>query len=135
MPTSGEAHRLSARLLRVSERIRADFAAIAADFDLTVLQARSLLFLEEDRPMRALAEHLGSEPSNVTGLADRLESAGLIQRVAGTDRRVTLLRLTSAGRRLRARLAERVAAEATVMARLDAAQRRTLAQLLDQLLA
>ena len=134
MPTPSEAHLLSARLFRVIDRMRADFAAIAADFDLTPLQARSLLFLEEARPMRVLADHLGSEPSNVTGLADRLQEAGLVQRVAGTDRRVKVLQLTPEGRRLRERLAEQAASRSTVTARLDAEERRTLADLLDRLL-
>ncbi len=133
-PSLVEAHGLSARLFQVIDRMRSDFAAIAAEFGLTPLQARSILQLEEPQPMRALADHLACEPSNVTGLADRLEASGLVERVTGADRRVKLLQLTAVGRRLRTDLAERVAAGSTVTAKLGAAERRTLSGLLDRLL-
>ena len=133
-PSLAEAHELSARLFQVIDRMRADFAAIAAEFGLTPLQARSILQLQEPQPMRALADHLACEPSNVTGLADRLEASGLVERVAGGDRRVKLLQLTGEGVRLRGRLSKRVAAGSTVTAKLSAAERRTLAGLLDRLL-
>lgn len=133
-PSLAEAHSLSARLFEVIDRMRTDFGAVAAEFGLTPLQARALLQLEEPQPMRALAEHLACEPSNVTGLADRLEAAGLVQRVAGQDRRVKLLELTDDGVQLRGRLAERVASGSTVTARLTAAERRSLSRLLDRLL-
>lgn len=133
-PSLSEAHRLSGRLFQVIDRMRTDFAAIAAEFGLTALQARSILQLERPQPMRALADHLACEPSNVTGLADRLEASGLVERVAGADRRVKLLQLTEEGTRLRSHLAERVAAGSTVTAKLSAAERRTLSGLLDRLL-
>lgn len=129
-----EAHHLSARLFQVIDRVRADFGAIAAEFGLTPLQARSILKLEEPQPMRALAEALACEPSNVTGLADRLEAIGLVERVAGADRRVKLLQLTDRGARLRGRLAERVAVGSTVTSRLNATERQALSGLLDRLL-
>lgn len=135
MAAVAEAHELSARLFQVIDRMRSDFAAVAAEFGLTPLQARSILQLEQPQPMRGLADHLACEPSNVTGLADRLEASGLVERVAGQDRRVKLLRLTVEGARLRERLAERLAAGSTVTAKLTATERRTLAELLDRLLA
>lgn len=135
-PSLADAHGLSARLFQVIDRMRSDFAAIAAEFDLTPLQARCLLQLGQAQPMRELAEHLACEPSNVTGLADRLEAAGLVERVAGeTDRRVKLLQLTDRGARVRARLSDRVAAGSTVTARLSEAERRSLSGLLDRLLS
>lgn len=134
VPSLAEAHGLSARLFQVIDRMRADFAAIAAEFGLTPLQARSILQLEDPQPMRALADHLACEPSNVTGLADRLEASGLVERVTGADRRVKLLQLTADGRRLRTHLAERVAAGSTVTAKLSPGERRTLSGLLDRLL-
>lgn len=133
-PSLAEAHALSARLFQVIDRMRSDFSGIAAEFGLTPLQARSILQLGEPQPMRALADHLSCEPSNVTGLADRLESSGLVERVTAEDRRVKLLQLTDDGARLRRRLAKRVAAGSTVTAKLNAAERRTLSELLDRLL-
>ena len=48
--------------------------------------------------MSGLAELLFCDASNVTGIADRLEARGLIERrSAGGDRRVKVLALTSAG--------------------------------------
>lgn len=133
-PSLAEAHGLSAQLFRVIDRMRTDFATIAAEFELTPLQARSILQLAEPQPMRALADHLACEPSNVTGLADRLEDSGLVERVTGSDRRVKLLQLTEEGARLRTDLAARVADSSTVTAKLSAAERRTLSGLLDRLL-
>lgn len=130
-----EARDLSARLFRVAERARADFAAVAAEVGLTPVQARAVLWLGQPSAMRGLADHLTCDASNVTGIADRLEALGLVERVAGDDRRVTLLRLTRRGTTLRADLAERVAAGSTVTARLGVAERRQLAVLLDKLLA
>jgi DNA-binding MarR family transcriptional regulator len=133
-PSLAEARDLSTRLFRVIDRMRSDFAELAGEFGLTPLQARTLLQLEEPEPMRALAEHLACDPSNVTGIADRLEASGLVERVAGADRRVKLLQLTSDGTALRRRLAQRVAVGSTVTAKLSAAERRTLSELLDRLL-
>ena len=133
-PSLAEAHGLSARLFQVIDRMRSDFAAVASEFGLTPLQARAILQLEEPQPMRGLADHLACEPSNVTGLADRLEASGLVERVAGQDRRVKLLQLTAKGTRLRNQLAARVAAGSTVTAKLSPSERRTLSRLLDRLL-
>lgn len=129
-----EAHALSRRLFQVADRARADFAGVVAELGLTPLQARTLLWLERPAPMRDLADHLACDASNVTGLADRLEDLGVVERTPGRDRRVKVLRLTSRGAALRADLAERVAHGSTVTARLTAAERKRLAVLLDKLL-
>ena len=129
-----EAHALSTRLLQVAERARADFAAVVGELGLTPLQARAVLFLEHPTAMRTLADHLACDASNVTGLADRLEELGVLERVAGKDRRVKLLRLTPRGTALRDDLAGRVAGRSTVTAKLGEAERHHLAALLDKLL-
>lgn len=134
-PDLAEAHALTGKLFHVGERARADFAEIAGEFDLTPLQARTLLWLHKPSPMRDLADHLTCDASNVTGLADRLERRGVVERVSGEDRRVKLLRLTPEGRQLRTKLARRVAAGSTVSARLDAGERAQLDRLLDRLLS
>lgn len=129
-----ESRELSAKLFRVGDRARADFAALASEFDLTVLQARTLLWLEQPSAMRDLAEHLRCDASNVTGLADRLGALGVVERVSGTDRRVKMLQLTPEGTELRERLAARVAEGSTVRVMLTAAERADLHRLLDRLL-
>lgn len=130
-----DAHALSRRLFQVAERARADFAAVVAELGLTPLQARAVLWLEQPSAMRGLADHLSCDASNVTGLADRLEHLGLVERVTGSDRRVKLLQLTRRGAGLRTDLADQVARGSTVTARLSPTERQQLGRLLDKLLA
>lgn len=132
-PTFEEAGALTMRIYQVADLARADFTAVVGALGLTSLQARVLLQLKEPLPMREVAELLSCDPSNVTGIADRLASAGLVERVEGQDRRVKLLRLTPAGLRLRAQVAEHVAWGATA-AKLDKTERAQLTALLDKLL-
>src|SRR5437763_1370402 len=68
-----------ALLLQVAfERVQAHFAAAVAELDLAPMQAKALHELDVEPPisMRELAERLRSDPSNVTGLIDRLEARG-----------------------------------------------------------
>src|SRR3954451_12056478 len=57
-------------------------AAIGQEFDLAPMQMHALLALPPGReiPMSALAEFLVCDASNVTGIVDRLEARGLIER-------------------------------------------------------
>lgn len=134
VPTLEEARAVTMRLYRVADMARADFTAVVGKMGLTSLQARVLLQLEESTPMRGLAKALGCDASNVTGIADRLSAAGLVERVEGRDRRVKFLQLTPAGARVRDEVAERVAWGATA-SKLDATERAQLIALLDKLLA
>ena len=55
--------------------------------------------------MRTVVERLGCDTSNVTGIVDRLEARGLVERTAcAHDRRVRMLRLTPRGAQMRARI-------------------------------
>lgn len=130
----GEAHALTRLLFRVVDRVQQDFSDVVAAAGLTPPLARMVLVLETPQSMRALADHLGCDASNVTGLTDRLASRGLVERVAGQDRRVRLVALTDEGRSVRAQLATQVAAGSTVMRRLDASQRSALRPLLEAIL-
>src|SRR5690348_5700518 len=101
-----------ALLLQIGfELVSAHFTTTVAALDLAPAQARALHELDLDRPlsMRELAERLKSDPSNVTGLIDRLEARGLVERRPDpTDRRIKGLALTPAGARLRERLFARL---------------------------
>ena len=130
-----DAHRLARRLFEVTEQIRATYEKIASALGLTPVQARAVLFLEQAVPMRALASHLECDASNVTGVADRLEAQGYVERVSGLDRRVRLLELTANGQKLRADLAKRVAHAPSPADRLTPAERTELHALLDKMLA
>lgn len=128
------AHALSSKLFRAVHRAQADFETMAQEVGLTGLQARTLLWLETPKAMGTLAEHLSCDASNVTGLADRLERLGMLERLPGSDRRMKLLSLTDHGRVTRDQLAQRVAVGSTVIARLSPAQQQHLGELLDELL-
>lgn len=134
VPSLEEAHDLSHLLFRVAERARSDFVALAAESEMTAVQARCVLWLWEPSSMSALAEHLSCDASNVTGIADRLGAAGVVERVSGSDRRVKMLQLTGFGHQLREKLADRVAEGSTVIAKLEVAERQQLASLLEKLL-
>ena len=50
-------------------------------------------------PMNKLGEHMFVTPANITGLVDRLERRGYIERVErGTDRRIVTMKLTAKGK-------------------------------------
>ncbi|MGV9555164.1 MarR family winged helix-turn-helix transcriptional regulator [Streptomyces sp. NPDC003401] len=85
----------------VVARFHQDYEEAAAGHSLTGAQARLLSLLSlEPLPMRKLAVKLKCEPSNVTGIVDRLEARGLVERRPDpADRRVKLAAVTDEGRR------------------------------------
>src|SRR6266566_6599368 len=127
-----------ALLLQVSfERVHAHFAAAVAELDLAPLQAKALHELNVDPPisMRELAERLKSDPSNVTGLIDRLEARGLVERRPDPrDRRIKGLALTAAGARLRARLFARLYSAPAPVVGLSESDQRCLSNALQRIL-
>lgn len=84
----------------------ADYEAAAGAHELSGAQARLLaLVVAEPRPMSRLATVLHCEPSNVTGLVDRLERRGLVERRPDPqDRRVKQIAPTQEGRELSAKV-------------------------------
>ena len=108
-------------------------AVVAAEFGLSPPQVLALRHLDLDggMPMNSLAAQLRCDNSNVTGIIDRLEDRGLVERrPALHDRRVKHLALTDEGRSLRARIDRRMAEAPEVLARLSAADQRTLRDVL-----
>lgn len=83
-------------------RFHADYEEAAAERALTGAQAKLLSLLSlEPLPMRKLAQKLKCEPSNVTGIVDRLEARGLVERRPDPDdRRVKVAAATEEGRRV-----------------------------------
>ena len=107
-------------------------AALAA-LELTFSQAHALRLLDPEQPlpMSALAERLFCDASNVTGIADRLESRGLIERRAAQgDRRVKALVLTPAGSAMRERVRELMSEPPAAIASLSASDQRALRDIL-----
>ena len=89
-------------LFEYVDRLRSHFETVAQNLDLTPVQAKVLISLREPAPMRSLSDSMCCDPSNVTGVVDRLEERGLLTRSESpADRRVKVLQATPAGRRLR----------------------------------
>jgi DNA-binding MarR family transcriptional regulator len=115
----------------MSQRMRV--GARLAELALSFPQALTLRFLEAERPlpMNVLAERLVCDASNVTGIADRLESRGVIERrSANDDRRVKVLALTPDGVKLRERVVEIMSEPPPAIAALSERDQRTLRDIL-----
>lgn len=99
---AGDRARVVALLLDYLERFRVHFFETAERHGLTPMQAKAIWLLEGPRPMSGVAECLSCDPSNITGVVDRLQERGLAVREEGAkDRRVKQLRLTAEGVKLR----------------------------------
>ena len=123
-------------LLRFSFSQRASLPAVAAELELSPAQCHLLnLVADQPMPMGQLAGAMSCDASNVTGLVDRLESRGLLQRSqSADDRRVKVLTLTPLGERLRSALLERMTSSPPTLERLSEADQRALARILRRLL-
>ena len=124
-------------LVRFSFTQRASLPALAAELELSPAQCHLLNLIDPDRPMPMgeLGGAMSCDASNVTGLVDRLESRGLLQRSPSEeDRRVKVLSLTPLGAKVRAALLERITSSPPTLERLSAADQRALARILRRLL-
>lgn len=112
------------------------YDAAAASQHLTGAQARVLgLLSREPLPMRRIAERIRCEPSNVTGIVDRLEARGLVERRPDpADRRVKLAAATPDGRRTAELLRARLDFAREPLTRMAVADRAALRDLLRRLL-
>lgn len=89
------------------------------------------------RRMTDLAEMAGTSSANLTGLIDRLEERGLIERVRSeVDRRVVLVRLTDQGTQAHERMHEAMRERVDgLMAALTVEEQRAFKATADKLLA
>ena len=116
---------------------RSHLPLLAAELQLSPAQCHVLHLIEPGRPipMGRLAETLSCDASNVTGLVDRLESRGLVQRrPSAEDRRVKVLALTPSGSRLRTLLVERMTKPPVTLDRLSDREQQTQVRILTRLL-
>ncbi|MFF4396638.1 MarR family winged helix-turn-helix transcriptional regulator [Streptomyces sp. NPDC001480] len=120
----------------VVSRFYADYEEAAGEHALTGAQARLLSLLSlEPLPMRKLAQKLKCEPSNVTGIVDRLENRGLVERRPDpADRRVKLAAATDEGRRVARDLREGLRFAREPLAGLSDEERLALRDLLRRML-
>jgi len=137
-PPSKEAREAWGMLWELTLRERALFVSAMGELDLTPVQGIVLRRLDPGRPtpMNELAEALSCDASNVTGLVDRLEARGFLERRAAPgDRRVKTLVLTPAGTDVRRRVIERMSRPPDAIARLSARDQRALRDILRRALA
>ncbi|WP_189882944.1 MarR family winged helix-turn-helix transcriptional regulator [Streptomyces xantholiticus] len=120
----------------VVARYHAEYEQAAAEHALTGAQARVLGLLSmEPIPMRRMAQKLKCEPSNVTGIVDRLEARGLVERRPDpSDRRVKLAAATQEGRSTARRLRESLDFAREPLAQLTEVERAVLRDLLRRML-
>lgn len=103
--------------------------ALAAEFEISPMGIKTLYLLEPgvEIPMSRVADQCGCDASNITGIVDRLESRGLIERRdSPTDRRVKLIALTEEGAEVRRRVLDRLYEPPAAIAELPLADQRAL---------
>jgi len=125
-------------LFQLSFVLLARLSRIAAEHDLSVVQVRLLGILRDREPgMLELARHLELEKSSLSGLVDRAEKRGLVERIPSpSDRRAATIRVTAQGRKLSRVIAEAVTAEVDALVHvLPEADRKRLAVLVERVCA
>ncbi|MFJ8647370.1 MarR family winged helix-turn-helix transcriptional regulator [Streptomyces sp. NPDC093546] len=117
-------------------RYHEEYEQAAAQYSLTGAQARVLRLLTlQPLPMRRIATSLRCEPSNVTGIVDRLESRGLVERRPDpADRRVKVAAATDEGRATARRLRDALDFANEPLAALSEEERTALRDLLRRML-
>jgi Transcriptional regulators len=133
-PPSEELNPIIDQLFRTVGDIHRELAAASAEHGLTVQQGMLLRSLDKPTPMRALAQELSCDPSTVTGLVDRIERLGLIERLTDqTDRRIRLLTLTAKGQHVRDTINDHLATRTAAHCNLGTEDLRHLHNLLAKL--
>jgi DNA-binding MarR family transcriptional regulator len=95
--------------MQASFRAKKGFIKLADEHGLSVVQLYALVSLEPGvpMPMKDIAGLLNCDPSNVTGICDRLFLQQYIEREElAADRRVKMITLTPKGVRLRGKLVQ-----------------------------
>ncbi len=139
MKATDIANNLSWLFLQVSYRSKQTLLRLAEDFDLTLPQMYALMFMDPDEPLKMVevAQILVCDPSNVTGIIDRLfaRNYAVRQEMPG-DRRVKMVSLTPEGRKVRAQIVDRITTnQPKVFDRLNPSQKADLVSLLQLLLS
>ncbi|MER7842853.1 MarR family transcriptional regulator [Kitasatospora sp. NPDC096077] len=124
---------LMANLVALFHREYEDAAAARS---LTGAQAKVLALLRRGPlPMRHIAQTLSCEPSNITGIVDRLEARDFVTREADRqDRRVKLVAATETGAAASEELRESLNFAREPLAALGQAERTVLRDLLRRML-
>lgn len=122
-------------LVQMSFEVMGRLSRLAAEEGMSLTQLRVLGVLRDRRPRMAdLAKGLGLDRSSVTGLIDRAQQRGLVERVAEEgDGRVVRVALTEEGHREADRMVARMSELLTdVVAPLPAETKRSLREGLER---
>lgn len=137
---TGDVARLRQLLLTLgrTRSLRDPIASTCEQMQLTPSQVHALLWLGHDggHTMGELARRLGITEKTMTGVVDRLEREGFVQRERSvTDRRVVHSSLTAEGQRIYQRL-DRVLRQqmGVLLDILDAEDRKALFRMLEKLI-
>jgi MarR family transcriptional regulator, organic hydroperoxide resistance regulator len=131
MPDLAETREMVSLLVALVGQTATQISHCAEQRGLSLVQASALLQIDGSMSMRELAARLGGHASNATGLADRLAARGLVERHEDADdRRVKRVTLTTEGAAARTQLVACMESARTPFARLSAAERRQLHDLL-----
>lgn len=134
-PAAPSVEELVDAFMAVMGRIGQHFFQRSAEFDLSPQQAKAFHELRQPLSMGELADRLFCDASNVTGIVDRLEARGLVERQPDPDdRRVRRLVLTDAGKELGRAHHDRVFEDFPCVGALTDDDRRTLYDLLVRML-
>ena len=115
---------------QVTHRLLAALDDALADLGLSAGEINALACIGDQTSVRDLVAATAQRPSTLTGVLDRLERRGLIERAANpADRRSVLVRLTPDGRGRAARIA---VAFTALEERLPGAEVRRLLAALDE---
>jgi DNA-binding MarR family transcriptional regulator len=132
-----EHQELISALVRVSFATTAVLSRIAAEHDLSLTQLRVLAILRDRRVrMSELADYLGLDKSTISGLVDRAEKRGLLQRAPNpADGRATDVFLTAGGMQLADLGEAKIASSLSPMTgKLTSAETRRLTVLLEHII-
>lgn len=130
-----EAFELTFHWWQEHRRYMAELQAVTGLSPMEVHAVRALQAVAA-MPTVTLAQQIHCEPSNITSVVDRLVRAGLVERTTSDeDRRIRLVTLTEAGRRMRDTIQQRLATPPAAITRLSADDQRLLRDLLRRMLA
>jgi len=135
-----QANRLAEALATLGRHnsLRDPFMAKVEARGMTPSQLHSLMWIGHDRAlsMKVLAQRVGVTEKTITGVVDRMERDGLVQRVREpSDRRVVLVELTGEGKKTYRELDRSIRGQLTTfLGMLDPEEREALFTILDKLI-
>ena len=119
-------------LVQLSFLVHSILGRVGTTHDLSIIQIRLLGILRDREPsMLQLAQHLNLDKSSVSGLVNRAERRGLVERrISPIDRRGFNVRITSAGQQLVHEVGEEIQRQVNAITEVLAPTERSLLTIL-----